>query len=392
MKDKMNQILNISKYLIGLLGVGLCIWLVAADYPDSDAELSEIDTFITGIYEVKNDQEDLGPLALKYTDTTEVMEDVIDTLRPHYKNIVEDFVLNEMNIQEMFKKYEAPPHKLSPATIDKRINHGVNLIEKEIEAELKIKETIFVRNWKKRKEEKIADLKSNIKIAKDKKEKEILKLKLDNTIIPKVINTGEKLKNGEEYIVADIATIQKGDEINVGKSYSFLAIDYVIYVIGLALLGVIAFFIYSLIIRPKVTALSILGLIISASLFLILFSIGSTDSLSDLQLDPEKVKVGLNTIDMTTAGILTIGICLFIGLNMIIYGAVIGRLAPFEGSWSLGDIKALNIISFIIVIAGLVFYFFEKQYDRKRSIARSSLCGLVLHGFVALVLYIQYYN
>ena len=150
----MNQILNISKYLLGLLGVGLCIWLVAADYPDSDAELSEIDTFITGIYEVKNDQEDLGPLAFKYIDTTAIMEDVIDKLDSDHKNIVEDFALNEMTLKEIFKKYEAPPHKLSIATIDKRITHGVELIQKEIEARVKIKETIFVRNWKKRKKKK----------------------------------------------------------------------------------------------------------------------------------------------------------------------------------------------------------------------------------------------
>jgi hypothetical protein len=42
MKDQLTQqILNISKVVLASAGVALCVWLIAAGYPKSDAELSE---------------------------------------------------------------------------------------------------------------------------------------------------------------------------------------------------------------------------------------------------------------------------------------------------------------------------------------------------------------
>jgi len=106
---------------------------------------------------------------------------------------------------------------------------------------------------------------------------------------------------------------------------SFSALDYVNLLIGAAVIAVIGFFIYQMIIRPKQTGLSILGLLISATVFMVLYFVGSADTVNTLQLDPEKVNLGPNTIAVTTAGIYTIGICLFIGLMAIVLGPLMGR-------------------------------------------------------------------
>jgi len=106
---------------------------------------------------------------------------------------------------------------------------------------------------------------------------------------------------------------------------SFSAISYVNILIGAALITVIGFFIYQLIIRPKKTGLSILGLLISATVFLLLFFIGSSDTIESLQLDPDKVNVGANTIAITSAGLYTVGICLLIGVLAIVLGPFMGR-------------------------------------------------------------------
>jgi hypothetical protein len=75
--------------------------------------------------------------------------------------------------------------------------------------------------------------------------------------------------------------------------------------------------------RPKRTILSILGLVISALVFIVLFYSGSTDTIADLQVKPEQV--GPSTIALTTAGIYTIGICLSLGILAIVLGPVMGR-------------------------------------------------------------------
>ena len=46
MKDNVNQILNVSKFVLGFLGVSLCVWLVAAEYPESGEELEIINAFV----------------------------------------------------------------------------------------------------------------------------------------------------------------------------------------------------------------------------------------------------------------------------------------------------------------------------------------------------------
>ncbi len=124
---------------------------------------------------------------------------------------------------------------------------------------------------------------------------------------------------------------ESGEEIEKINAFvkdsppSFSALDYVNFLIGAALITVIGFFIYQFIIRPKQTGLSILGLLVSAVLFMVLFFVGSADTVKSLQLDPEKVNLGPNTIAITTAGIYTIGICLLIGVMAIVLGPLMGR-------------------------------------------------------------------
>ena len=121
------------------------------------------------------------------------------------------------------------------------------------------------------------------------------------------------------------APLEEIDAFVKDSPASFSAISYVNILIGAALITVIGFFIYQLIIRPKKTGLSILGLLISATVFLLLFFIGSSDTIESLQLDPDKVNVGANTIAITSAGLYTIGICLLIGVLAIVLGPFMGR-------------------------------------------------------------------
>jgi hypothetical protein len=251
MKDQLTQqILNISKVVLASAGVALCVWLIAAGYPKSDAELSEIDAFVTGVYVIGKDGASMEDIAAKYADTT-----------------------SDMSNEE---KQDA----------------------------IATKATELTQMWYDQKKAKASS-------------------KTEGYIAPKKYETGKKLKNKKDYITSDPSTVQKGDEINIGKANSFFAIDYVIYVIGLALIGVIGFFIYQLVIRPKRTILSILGLVISALVFTVLFYSGSSDTVESLQVKPEQV--GSSTIALTTAGIYTIGICLSLGILAIVLGPVMGR-------------------------------------------------------------------
>ena len=251
MKDQLTQqILNISKVVLASAGVALCVWLVAAGYPESDAKLNEIDAFVTGVYVIEKDGASMEDIAAIYADTTAEMS------------------------------------------------------AKEKEDAIATKATELTQKWYDQKKAKAS-------------------LKIDGYIPPEKIETGKKLKNKKDYITSDPSTVQKGDEINIGNSSSFFAIDYVIFVIGLALLGVIGFFVYQLVMRPKRTILSILGLLISALVFIVLFYSGSSDTVTTLQVKPEQV--GGSTIALTTAGIYTIGICLSLGILAIVLGPVMGR-------------------------------------------------------------------
>lgn len=104
---------------------------------------------------------------------------------------------------------------------------------------------------------------------------------------------------------------------------SFFAVDYVMYVIGFTLIAVIGFFLYQLVIRPKQTIVSILGLLISALIFMVFFFIGSSETWETLQVEPDKI--GANTIAITSAGIYTVGICLIVGVTAIVVGPLMGR-------------------------------------------------------------------
>ena len=87
----------------------------------------------------------------------------------------------------------------------------------------------------------------------------------------------------------------------------------------------------------------------------------------------------------------SIGICLVIGLTTIIFGVLVGRLAPLSGSLALGQVKITNIVSFLFCKIGLILYLVQSDSDnndRKRSIARSSLSGLMIYLWIGLLMLI----
>lgn len=97
------------------------------------------------------------------------------------------------------------------------------------------------------------------------------------------------------------------------------------YLSGLIIAGVVivlGFFVFSAIIRPKKTLMSIIGLSVSLLVFFILFGAGSKDVPADLAL---KVEFTQNSIDLATAGIYTVTACIGFGVLVIILGPFMGR-------------------------------------------------------------------
>ena len=97
------------------------------------------------------------------------------------------------------------------------------------------------------------------------------------------------------------------------------------YTLGLILLGIvviIGFFVFSIIIQPKKTLLSIVGLLVSAALFFIIFTVGTSDNQDSLSL---KMEASQNVVNLASAGIYTIGLCIGIGFLAIVLGPLMGR-------------------------------------------------------------------
>ena len=97
------------------------------------------------------------------------------------------------------------------------------------------------------------------------------------------------------------------------------------YTMGLIILGIsviLGFFVYSLILQPKKTIFSIFGLIVSLVVFFLIFSIGTSDTQESLAL---RMQTGQGSINLASAGIYTIGLCLLVGFLAIILGPLMGR-------------------------------------------------------------------
>lgn len=101
------------------------------------------------------------------------------------------------------------------------------------------------------------------------------------------------------------------------------AIYFLLFIIILGILIILGFFAMQLIISPKKTILSIIGIVVSLLIYLIFFIFGTTDTTDTLAL---RNPVSDGVVLTTTAGIYTIGVCLIVGLIVIIAGPFMGRL------------------------------------------------------------------
>lgn len=101
------------------------------------------------------------------------------------------------------------------------------------------------------------------------------------------------------------------------------AIYFLLFIIILGILIILGFFAMQLIISPKKTILSIIGIVVSLVIYLIFFILGTTDTTDTLAL---RNPVSDGVVLTTTAGLYTIGVSLIVGLIVIIAGPFMGRL------------------------------------------------------------------
>ncbi len=101
------------------------------------------------------------------------------------------------------------------------------------------------------------------------------------------------------------------------------AIYFMLFIIILGIIIILGFFALQLIISPKKTILSIIGIVVSLVIYMIFFFAGTTDNSDTLAL---RNPVSDGVVLTTTAGLYTIGIGLVVGLIVIIAGPFMGRL------------------------------------------------------------------
>ena len=101
------------------------------------------------------------------------------------------------------------------------------------------------------------------------------------------------------------------------------AIYFLLFIIILGILIILGFFVMQLIISPKRTILSIIGIVVSLVIYLIFFILGTKDTTDTLAL---RNPVSDGVVLTTTAGLYTIGVSLIVGLIVIIAGPFMGRL------------------------------------------------------------------
>jgi hypothetical protein len=101
------------------------------------------------------------------------------------------------------------------------------------------------------------------------------------------------------------------------------AIYFLLFIIIIGVLIILGFFAFQLIISPKKTILSIIGIVVSLFVYLIFFILGTTDTSDTLAL---RNPVSDGIVLTTTAGLYTIGVGLLVGVILIIAGPFMGRL------------------------------------------------------------------
>jgi len=106
------------------------------------------------------------------------------------------------------------------------------------------------------------------------------------------------------------------------------AIWFTIGLLIFAMAVVIGFFAWSLILQPKKTIISIIGLVVCFIVYVVFMGIGTTDTVQTLALKGDKISQGV--VDTTSAGIYTIAFCLVVGFIVIIIGPLLGRYRSYK--------------------------------------------------------------
>jgi phosphotransferase system glucose/maltose/N-acetylglucosamine-specific IIC component len=102
-----------------------------------------------------------------------------------------------------------------------------------------------------------------------------------------------------------------------------LAIYYTLFIIGTAVVSVLGFFLYQIAMQPKKTLMSIVGIVVALVLYFLMYFSGSSDTMKTLALRHEASDA---VIAATSAGVYTIGICISVGLLVVVFGPFMGKL------------------------------------------------------------------
>tara|TARA_B100000674_G_scaffold123641_1_gene94684 strand:- start:80 stop:553 length:474 start_codon:yes stop_codon:yes gene_type:complete len=107
------------------------------------------------------------------------------------------------------------------------------------------------------------------------------------------------------------------------ESGSMTAIYYTLFIIGTAVVAVLGFFVYQIAMQPKKTLMSIVGIVVAFVLYFAMYFSGSSDTMQSLALRHEASD---SVIAATSAGVYTIGICIAVGLLVVVFGPFMGKL------------------------------------------------------------------
>ena len=106
------------------------------------------------------------------------------------------------------------------------------------------------------------------------------------------------------------------------ESGSMSAIYYTLFIIVTAVVAVLGFFMYQIAMQPKKTLLSIVGIVVAFFIYFVMYFSGSSDTMKSLALRHEASD---SVIAATSAGVYTIGICLAVGVLVVVFGPLMGR-------------------------------------------------------------------
>ncbi|MBU2018952.1 MAG: hypothetical protein KJ941_04835 [Bacteroidetes bacterium] len=115
--------------------------------------------------------------------------------------------------------------------------------------------------------------------------------------------------------LSEIETFRDGAKMNAATYYT-------IFILIACVALVLIFFIAQLISNPKKTLMSIVGIVAALVLYVVLYSVGSNDTVTSLGLSSDFADVSSSTISATTAGLYVV----FIGLGVAILAILGGRL------------------------------------------------------------------